>query len=314
MADYPEGIRQFRAMFPDDDACRAYLVQVRWPAGPRCPRCPPAKVWTLQPPFFRCANCGYDFTVTVGTLFADTRLPLSLWFEAIWYVVNQKNGVSALGVKRVLGVSYLTAWRWLHKLRRAMVRPGRDRLGGTVEVDEVYVGGERPGKRGRGAAGKALVVVVAQADGGRIGRIRLARVANASQPVLTTVVSKLVEPGAQVLTDAWDGYGRLKESGYDHQVVRATALVGENLLPRANRVASLLQRWLLGTHQGAVAHSHLDYYLDEFVFRFNRRHSRSRGLLFYRLIQQALAIGPVRCSKLVGGTEPLSVGVGEQCK
>jgi transposase-like protein len=250
----------------------------------------------------------------VGTLFADTRLPLTLWFEAMWYVVNQKNGASALGVKRVLGVSYLTAWRWLHKLRRAMVRPGRDRLGGTVEVDEVYVGGERPGKRGRGAAGKALVVVVAQAEGGRIGRIRLARVADASQEVLTAAVSRSVEPGAQVLTDAWDGYGRLKEFGYDHRVVRATALVGENLLPRANRVASLLQRWLLGTHQGAVAHSHLEYYLDEFVFRFNRRHSRSRGLLFYRLIQQALAIGPVRCRKLVGGTEPLSVGVGEQCK
>jgi transposase-like protein len=314
MAEYPDGVRQFRAMFPDDDACRAYLVQVRWPAGARCPRCPQAKVWTLQPPFFRCAKCGYDFTVTVGTLFADTRLPLTLWFEAMWYVVNQKNGASALGVKRVLGVSYLTAWRWLHKLRRAMVRPGRDRLGGTVEVDEVYVGGEQPGKRGRGAAGKALVVVVAQADGGRIGRIRLAKVANASQPVLTKIVNQLVEPGSQVLTDAWDGYGGLKESGYDHQVVRGTALVGENLLPRANRVASLLQRWLLGTHQGAVAHSHLDYYLDEFVFRFNRRHSRSRGLLFYRLIQQALMIGPVRCSELVGGTEPLSVGVGEQCK
>ena len=112
-------------------------------------------MWTLASPFFRCAACGYDFTVTVGPLFADTRLPLTLWFEAMWSVVNQKNGASALGVKRVLGVSYLTAWRWLHKLRRAMIRPGRDRLGGTVEVDEVYVGGERPGKRGRGAAGKA---------------------------------------------------------------------------------------------------------------------------------------------------------------
>ena len=253
MSDYPETVRQFRAMFTDDTACRAYLV-------------------------------------------------------------NQKNGASALGVQRVLGVSYLTAWRWLHKLRRAMVRPGRDRLAGTMEVDEVYVGGERPGKRGRGAAGKALVLVVAQADGAHIGRSRLARVANASQAVRTPAVGRLVEPGAQVLTDAWDGYGGLMEAGYDHQVVRATALVGENLLPRANRVASLLQRWLLGTHQGAVAHSHLDYYLDEFVFRFNRRRSRSRGLLFYRLVEQALAISPVRCPGLVGGTEPQGIGLGEQCK
>jgi transposase-like protein len=314
MSDYPETVRQFRAMFADDAACRAYLEQVRWPNGPRCPRCPQAKVWTLSPPFYRCAICGYDFTVTVGTLFADTRLPLSLWFEAMWYVVNQKNGASALGVQRVLGVTYLTAWRWLHKLRRAMVRPGRDRLAGTVEIDEVYVGGERPGKRGRGAAGKALVLVVAQVDGAHIGRIRLARVAKASQAVLTPAVGRLVEPGAQVLTDAWDGYGGLKAAGYDHQIVRATALVGENLLPRANRVASLLQRWLLGTHQGAVAHSHLDYYLDEFVFRFNRRRSRSRGLLFHRLVEQALAISPVRCPELVGGTEPQGLGLGEQCK
>jgi transposase-like protein len=153
------------------------------------------------------------------------------------------------------------------------------------------------------------VLVVAQADGDHIGRIRLARVSNASQAVLTPAVGRLVEPGAQVLTDAWEGYGGLTKAGYDHQVVRATALVGENLLPRANRVASLLQRWLLGTHQGAVAHSHLDYYLDEFVFRFNRRRSRSRGLLFYRLVEQALAISPVRCPELVGGTEPQGIGL-----
>lgn len=266
----------------------------------------------MKAPFHRCRACRHDFTVTAGTLFADTRLPLSLWFEAMWYVVNQKQGASALGVARVLGVSYPTAWRWLHKLRRAMVRPGRDRLAGAVEVDEVYGGGERPGKRGRGAAGKTLVVVAAQADGARIGRIRLARVANASQPVLTAAVGQMVETQSQVLTDDWDGDAALPAAGYDRQVVRKGAVVGENLLPRANRVASLLQRWLLGTHQGAVAHSHLDYYLDEFVFRFNRRRSRSRGLLFRRLVEQALAIAPVRGAELVGSTTPQDIGVGEQ--
>ena len=182
-----------------------------------------------------------------------------------------------------------------------MVRPHRDRLAGTVEVDEIYIGGERPGKRGRGATGKALVLVTAQAEGGRIGRIRLARIADASKATLTNAVKASVEPGAQVLTDAWDGYNGLAAEGYNHRVVRSTALVGENLLPRANRVASLLQRWLLGTHQGAVAHSHLDYYLDEFTFRFNRRTSRSRGLLFYRLLQHAVAWEPVRTRSLVGG-------------
>jgi transposase-like protein len=312
MADYPETVRDFRAWFPDDTACRTYLERIRWPEGPRCPRCPEAPVWAMKPPFYRCARCGYDFTVTVDTLFTDTHLPLSLWFEAMWYVVNQKNGASALGVQRVLGLgSYRTAWRWLHKLRRAMVRPGRDRLTGVVEVDEVYIGGERSGKRGRGAAGKSLVLIVAQADGSRIGRIRLARVADASGPVLTAAVSRSVEPGAQVLTDNWSGYAGLEAHQYHHQVVRSTAIVGENLLPRANRVAGLLQRWLLGTHQGAVAHTHLDYYLDEFTFRFNRRRSRSRGLLFYRLVEQALAVGPVLCKELVGGTAPQPVALGE---
>ncbi len=217
----------------------------------------------------------------------------------MWYVVNQKNGASALGVQRVLGLgSYRTAWRWLHKLRRAMVRPGRDRLSGTVEIDEVYVGGERVGKRGRGAEGKALVLIAAQADGAKIGRIRLARVANVSAPVLGQAIAMSVSPASQVLTDGWKGYMGLTAQGYRHEVVRPTAVIGSNLLPRANRVAALLQRWLLGTHQGAVASSHLDYYLDEFTFRFNRRTSRSRGLLFRRLVEQAVALGPVATSWL----------------
>jgi len=266
----------------------------------------------MKPPFYRCAGCGHDFTVTAGTLFADTHLPLRLWFQAMWYVVNQKNGASALGVQRVLGLgSYRTAWRWLHKLRRAMVRPGRDRLSGTIEVDEVYIGGERAGKRGRGAGGKALVLIVAQADGAKIGRIRLARVANASAPVLTQAISASVSAGSQVLTDGWLGYADLTANGYRHEKIRTTAVVGANLLPRANRVAALLQRWLLGTHQGAVGTAHLDYYLDEFTFRFNRRTSGSRGLLFQRLLEQALALGPVRGGALVGGTHPQGMGLGE---
>lgn len=220
-------------------------------------------------------------------------------------MVNQKNGASALGVQRVLGLgSYRTAWNWLHKLRRAMVRPGRDRLSGTVEVDEVYIGGERPGKRGRGAAGKALVLIAAQVDGSKIGRIRLARVADASAPVLSQAVTAAASPGSQVLTDGWKGYATLQSKGYRHEIVRDSAIVGANLLPRANRVAALLQRRLLGTHQGAVVAAPLDYYLDEFTFRFNRRTSGSRGLLFQRLVEQALALAPVRGDELVGGTTP----------
>ena len=305
MTDYPRTVLEFNDRFRDEASCRAYLESFRWPNGPCCPRCPQAKVWKMKAPFYRCASCGHDFTVTAGTLFADTHLPLRLWFQAMWYVVNQKNGASALGVQRVLGFgSYRTAWNWLHKLRRAMVRPGRDGLSGTVEMDEVYIGGERPGKRGRGAAGKALVLVAAQVDGSKIGRISLTRVADASAPVLTQATLAAVNSGSQVLTDGWSGYAGLKPKGYRHAVVRESAVVGENLLPRANRVAALLQRWLLGTHQGAVAAAHLDYYLDEFTFRFNRRTSGSRGLLFQRLVEQSLALAPVRGEALVGGTNP----------
>lgn len=306
MADYPRTVLEFNDRFHDEAACRLYLESFRWPNGPRCPRCPqPSKVWVMKAPFYRCAACGHDFTVTAGTLFADTHLPLRLWFQAMWYVVNQKNGASALGVQRVLGFgSYRTAWNWLHKLRRAMVRPGRDGLSGTVELDEVYIGGERPGKRGRGAAGKALVLVAAQVDGSKIGRIRLTRIADASAAVLAQATLAAVSPGSQVLTDGWKAYTTLKAKGYRHEVVRESAVVGENLLPRANRVAALLQRWLMGTHQGAVAAAHLDYYLDEFTFRFNRRTSGSRGLLFQRLVEQSLTLSPVRGEELIGGTTP----------
>ena len=291
--DYPETLMELEQRFSDEEACRQYLFDLRWPEGFRCPRCQGARAWRMSRGLWLCGTCRHQVSVTAGTIFQDTRYPLSVWFRAIWQVTSQKNGVSALGVMRVLGLgSYKTAWAWLHKLRRAMVRPGRDRLSGAVEVDEVYLGGERPGPPGRGALGKALVLIAAEADGAKIGRIRLVRIANASEPVLTAAVVRSVEPGSQVLTDGWSGYVGLETQGYTHGMVRQTAIVGENLLPRVHRVAALLERWLLGTHQGAVAHRQLDYYLDEFTFRFNRRSSRSRGKLFYRLIQQAVQVPP----------------------
>jgi transposase-like protein len=212
----------------------------------------------------------------------------------MWYVVNQKSGVSALGLQRVLGLgSYHTAWNWLHKLRRAMIRPGRDRLSGRIEVDEIFIGGVRPGRRGRGAVGKALVVIAVEESEKGIGRIRLHQVGDASGESLEPAVWDMIEPGSTVRTDGWRGYNGLTELGYKHTIVRKNPDLGDNLLPLANRVASLLKRWLLGTHQGAVEHSHLEYYLDEYTFRFNRRTSKSRGLLFYRLIKQAIDLGPV---------------------
>jgi len=292
--DWPDTILEFEEWFSTEEACLQYLFDLRWPHGFCCPRCGSSKAWSTERGLSRCGRCNYQASVIAGTIFQGTRKPLRLWFRALWYVTSQKHGISALGLQRVLGLgSYWTAWTWLHRLRRAMVRPDRDKLSGTVEVDETYIGGEKPGKRGRGAAGKSLVVVAAEVQGTRIGRIRLRQVPDASAESLTPVVRKSIETHSEVRTDGWSGYTELPSLGYRRVVVREKAAIGENLLPFAHRVASLLKRWLLGTHQGAVQPDHLDYYLDEFTFRFNRRTSRSRGMLFYRLVQQAVATDPI---------------------
>jgi transposase-like protein len=295
MEDYPRTLLELEQRFSTEQACRAYLFALRWPDGFACPRCDGRLGGQMARGLWLCRSCRRQTSVIAGTIFQDTRTPLPLWFRAIWLVASQKNGVSAMSVQRTLGLkSYQTAWAWLHKLRRAMVRPGRDRLTGRVEVDETYLGAGDEGSVGRDLTGKALVVIAAQEDGTRIGRIRMRRVADASAASLQGFVADAVEPGSVVHTDGWEGYSGLEQKGYRHKVtlLKKRPDAASKLLPRVHRAASLLKRWLLGTHQGAVGHEHLDYYLDEFTFRFNRRMSASRGKLFYRLVQQAVQVEP----------------------
>jgi transposase-like protein len=236
----------------------------------------------------------------------------------MWWVTTQKNGASALGLQRVLGIKkYKTAWTMLHKLRRAMVKPGRELLTGRVEVDEAYIGGLEEGLPGRLNVKKALIVVAAQEDGPGIGRIRLRQISDASAGSLVPFVQDSVEPGSVIHTDGWLGYLPLERKGYTHDVTFVTRKkkTPSKLLPRVHRVIALLKRWLMGTHQGAVSHKHLDYYLDEFTFRFNRRRSSSRGKLFFRLAQQAVALPPVPYDRIAhppsrkAKAKPQSVGV-----
>jgi transposase-like protein len=309
MEDYPKTLDEFEDRFSTESACRDYLMALRWPEGFRCPRCGHGKGWPVRTVLVQCAGCGHQASVTAGTVFQDTRKPLRTWFRAIWHVTSQKTGASALGLQRVLGLgSYQTAWTWLHKLRRAMVRPGRDRLTGRVEVDETYLGALEEGLQGREPGKKALIVIAAQEDGTRIGRIRMRRVPNASAKSLQGFVADVIEPGSVVHTDGWAGYMTLKDKGYVHQATAQGRLdipgAEQDLLPRVHRVVSLLKRWLLGTHQGAVSPKHLDYYLDEFTFRFNRRRSHYRGKLFYRLVQQAVAVDPVTYADLISDARP----------
>jgi transposase-like protein len=217
-------------------------------------------------------------------------------------VTTQKNGASALGLQRVLGLQrYETAWTMLHKLRRAMVRPGRDLLAGRVELDECYLGGLEEGLPGRLNLEKALVIVAAQEDGPGIGRIRMRKILNASAESLMPFVQDSVAPGSIIHTGGWLGYSPLESKGYEHEItfLKGKKKTASELMPRVHRVISLLKRWLMGTHQGAVSHKHLDYYLDEFTFRFNRRRSKSRGQLFFRLAQQALTVDPVSRYRVV---------------
>lgn len=293
---------ELEARFSTEAACREYLAQLRWPGGFRCPHCSSGKAWPVRSVLMECAACGAQTSVTAGTILQDTRTPLPVWFRAMWWVTTQKNGASALGLQRVLGLkSYETAWTWLHKLRRAMVRPGRDLLDGRVEVDEGYFGGPEEGLPGRLNLEKTLVVVAAQEDGKGIGRIRMRQISNASAESLIPFVRDSVAPGSVVHTDGWLGYLPLKSNGFQHEItyLKGNKKAASDLLPRVHLVISQLKRWLLGTHQGAVSHKHLDYYLDEFTFRFNRRRSKSRGKLFYRLAQQAVAIDPVSLDQIL---------------
>jgi transposase-like protein len=253
---------------------------------------------------FRCKACDGSTSLTAGTVFQDTRKPLRTWFLAMWFITSQKNGMSALGLQRALGLgSYETAWTWLHKLRRAMVRPGRDRLSGEIEVDETYVGGPEEGTRGRGVEKKSIVVVAAEKNGRAIGRIRLKRVKDVSAESLLEFIREVAEPGTTIHTDGWRGYAGLAAAGYKHRVtvISDGDEQAHEVMPRVHKVTSLLKRWLLGTLQGGVQAQHLDYYLDEFTFRFNRRRSNARGLLFYRLAQQAVATNPVPYSSIIHG-------------
>jgi transposase-like protein len=307
--DYPQTLLEFERRFPTDAECRAYLTHARWPEGFVCPRCGAKDAWPTRRHLFVCTSCRHHTSVTAGTIMQDTRLPLTLWFRAMWLVTNWKSGMSALGLQRALGIgSYRSAWTMLQKLRRAMVRPGRDRLRGTVEGDEAFWGAREEGAGGRLAINKVMIVVAAEVDGRATGRIRMARIPDATREHLHRFIVDSIEPGSVVRTDGLQAYRELDDHTHQRLIQwRATRGDLDATLPRAHRAVSLLKRWLMGTHQGAIGHQHLDGYLNEFVFRFNRRTSKSRGLLFRRLVEHCVLTEPAPYELIV---RPLPVGGG----
>ncbi len=306
--DYPTTWVEFLDWFHSERACLDYLEKLRWVDGFICPKCGKiSQVERMSRGRWICRECRHQATATAGTVFDKTRTELRVWFAAIWYITNQKHGVSALGLQRVLGLgSYETAWAMLHRLRRAMVRPERERLHGEVEIDETYLaltGRKTPIlATGRKSNTTKVLVVIAvemlQPKG--FGRIRIRQIDQGDHEHLMPFIQESVRVGALIHSDGSGAYRNLEEAGYEH---RRTVHLGSDRpphesMPGVHRVASLLQRWIMGTLHGAVQPKHLDYYLDEFVFRFNRRTSRSRGLLFYRLLQQAVLTAPVTYARI----------------
>jgi len=302
---------EFVRQFSTEEQCREYLFHMRWPKGFECPACKESEYRITRDVLYGCKTCNRQTSVLAGTIFQDTRTPLKTWFTAIWWLTTQKYGASAEGLQQVLGLgSYQTAWTWLHKIRKAMVRADRSKLSGIVEVDEAYVGGEEHGaSTGRGTGNKVLVAVAVELEEtGRAGktglkkpgRVRLAVVPDASKASLQPFVSANIEGGSEVITDGWASYASLSKIGYRHTVyVKRKAKSGEETLPHVHLVISLLKRWLLGTHQGAVSGKHMQAYLEEYTFRFNRRNAAKRGLLFYRLLEGAVICDPLTYDDLV---------------
>jgi transposase-like protein len=307
--EFPKNLIAFEGRFGTEDACRAYLMAKRWPEGYRCPRCGHDRGWHIEARhLIQCAACDYQVSLTAGTVLEGTRKPLTVWFKAIWLMVTRKTGISAKDLKRALGFgSYQTAWAWLHKLRRAMVRPGRERLSGRVQVDVTEVTCTDPR---RYPDPQTLVQVAVEDRGEFMGRVRMQVVDSQSAPDLIVPLVDDVAEGATVHSDGWSGYNSVPDAGFDHDVdvigrdrERATVL-----FPHVHRIASLLKRFLLGTYQGAVRWFQLKHYLEEFTFRFNRRSSRAVGKLFMRLAEQAIRAGHTPYRSLRRGGPQRAVG------
>ena len=289
--------------FPDDVACREYLGKLRWPQGFTCPGCGLGKAWRTGPGLWMCAGCGVKTSATAGTIFHRSHTPLSTWFAAIWFVTSQKNGVSAQGLQDALGFgSYETAWAWLHKLRRAMVRPDRELLRGHVELDQSFLGGRTPNRPGVSTDKAPITIAVERNAEGRLGRVRLEAAERPGGRDMLTFASNVIAPGSTVHTDGAHVFNRLTSMGFAHQAISgSTAVDLDTVMPGPHLISSLLKRWTAGTHHYRNSPQHMPYYLDEFTFRFNRRSSRARGLLFYRLLQQAADTDPHPLKDLIGG-------------
>jgi hypothetical protein len=292
-------------MFPDNASCASFLLKLRWPDGFVCPVCnQTSKTWLESRNRLECRICHHQTYLTAGTIFDKTRTPLTTWFEAAWHLTTAKIGMSAKTLERTIGTSYEVAWMLLHRYRVAMVNTERKQLSGNIEVDETFVGGaDTGGKRGRGSSKSIVVIAVEIKDPEGFGRVRMRHIPDSSGNSLVPFICDVVAPGSVIRTDGWNGYNGVVKQGYQREIVVQSFSddPAHVTMPGVHRIASLLKRLILGTYQGSPLPIHLQSYLEEYTFRFNRRKSGSRGLLFRRLLEQVVVTTPVTSIDIIHG-------------
>lgn len=300
--DFPKSEIEFDKRFATEKACYKYLFTVKWPDGFICPKCGYQSYWISSKHIYICTRCESHFSLTSDTIMHNTKKPITYWFRAMWWFTTRKSGVNAINLQDLLGCSYVTAWSWLQKLRQCTIRKDREKLSGKVEVDEFFIGGQKPGKRGRGSHGKSIVVAAVERKDRKIGRIRLHVVDNCSADTLTAFINQNIAAGSYVITDGWKGYNSIDSDRYDHhQVFLSKSTDNLSALSGVHLIASLVKRLIIGTFQGRFDPKYLQYYLDEYVFRFNRRTSISVGKKFMRIVQQVASSAKITCRQIKNG-------------
>ena len=286
---YPKDQLEFEDQFRTETECIEYFRKIRWPNGFMCRKCGETEYWPQSRNRYTCKICQFQTTLFAGTMFEGSRVKLRLWYRAIWWMLNQKHGTSASGLQKGLGIkTYKTAWLLLHKIRSAMVDPKRSKLSGDIEVDEAWIGGRKHGPEYKGGKGNPIVVVAIEFKEKKLGRLRMEHIESNTTALLTRFIKNNVEQCSHIYTDEWAGYRAISVPGYSLTQTPTSTEVNNKVLKRVHLVIALLKTWLQGTHHGRVERQHLQSYLDEFTFRFNRRNSASRGLLFKRLLENAV--------------------------
>ena len=287
---YPKDYRDLVKRFGTQDACVDYVTSIRWSEGFVCSNCNNIKFWKSKELLLKCTTCRKAVRVLAGTLFQDTKLPLNLWFQMIWWFMGQRNGASALSLQQNFGIgSYRTSWTILKKLRLCSVLPARSQLTGDVEVDQAFLGGVN---------GKEIILIAAEKRGAKTGRIRLRHAKNETAKEIQGFILDVVELGSNIISDRHKSYPTIVEKGYTREAMKKpyswenTDGDDDRLLPRVGRVAAHMKRWYLGTYHGGMKITKVQPYLDEFVFRYNRRTSKSRGLIFHRMIEASVRSKP----------------------